>query len=41
MTQLPKLGRVYLVMLEELSRKAKKKPDVYLSDLLTELYKHK
>ena len=38
MIQMPKLGKVYLVMLEELARKAKEKPDIYLSDLLTELY---
>ena len=38
---MPKLGKVYLVMLEELAIKAKKKPDIYLSDLLTDLYKSK
>ena len=38
---MPKLGKLYLVMLEELARKAKKKPSVYLSDLLTDLYKRK
>ena len=41
MIQMPKLGKVYLVMLEELARKAKKKPDLYLSDLLTELYQQR
>tara|TARA_E500000331_G_scaffold298088_1_gene297716 strand:- start:1203 stop:1328 length:126 start_codon:yes stop_codon:yes gene_type:complete len=41
MIQMPKLGKVYLVMLEELARKAKKKPSLYLSDLLTDLYKRK
>ena len=39
MIQMPKLGKLYLVMFEELARKVKKKLDVYLSDLLTDSYK--
>ena len=38
MIQNPKLDKVHLVMLEELAKKARLKPDDYLCELLREQY---
>jgi len=34
----PKLDKAHLIMLEELAKKSKHKPDSYLKQLLAELY---
>ena len=36
----PKLDKVTLAMLEELAKKTKKKPETYLTQLISQMYNH-
>ena len=40
MIQQPKLSTVSLAMLEQLAKKSRKKPEVYLNELIETMYNH-